>query len=279
MSSSTEVSEDFYDSDNSDDEDIVKKGPQRKLKPTQEYFIIMCRLRRGFSEHYLANLYAVGQFTISRILISSLNYMYLKFGQICIWPSKSVVIATVLDDFKDKFPNTPVITDCTEVFCEMPNILQLNLELFSSYKDHVTLKGLVGIAPSGAITFVSRLYTGSISDREIVESGFLSQQYDDNDSIMADKGFTIEDKLPLGVSLNIPAFLGSNEQMSSEDFSDSVSNSDHYQLKDTCREGYQQDKELAYLARIVPLNNFGVLNQMQSICAFLCNLQEPLISI
>lgn len=123
MSSSTEVSEDFYDSDNSDDEDIVKKGPQRKLKPTEEYFIIMCRLRRGFSEHYLANLYAVGQFTISRILISWLNYMYLKFGKICIWPSKSVVIATVLDDFKDKFPNTPVITDCTEVFCEMPNIL------------------------------------------------------------------------------------------------------------------------------------------------------------
>ena len=116
MSSSTEVSEDFYDSDNSDDEDIVKKGPQRKLKPTEEYFIIMCRLRRGFSEHFLANLYAVGQFTISRILISWLNY-------ICIWPSKSVVIATVLDDFKDKFPNTPVITDCTEVFCEMPNIL------------------------------------------------------------------------------------------------------------------------------------------------------------
>ena len=88
----------------------------------------------------------------------------------------------------------------------------------------------------------------------------MSQQYDDNDSIMADKGFTIEDKLPLGVSLNIPAFLGSNEEMSSEDVS--VSNSDHYQPKDTCRESYQQDKELAYLARIVPLNNFGVLNQM-----------------
>ena len=45
----------------------------------------------------------------------------------------------------------------------------------------------------------------------------MSQQYDDNDSIMADKGFTIEDKLPLGVSLNILAFLGSNEHMFSED--------------------------------------------------------------
>ena len=39
---------------------------------------------------------------------------------------------------------------------------------------HTTLKGLVGISPSGAITFISQLYTGSMSDREIVErSGVL----------------------------------------------------------------------------------------------------------
>ena len=33
---------------------------------------------------------------------------------------------------------------------------------------------------------------------------------------MADKGFTIEDLLPLGVSLNIPPFLGNKGQMSPE---------------------------------------------------------------
>ena len=31
---------------------------------------------------------------------------------------------------------------------------------------------------------------------------------------MADKGFTVEDLLPLGVSLKIPPFLGSKGQMS-----------------------------------------------------------------
>lgn len=52
----------------------------------------------------------------------------------------------------------------------------------------MALKGLVGISPSGAITFVSQLYTGSISDREIVvRSGLLSQAFDDGDSVMADK--------------------------------------------------------------------------------------------
>ena len=58
-------------------------------------------------------------------------------------------------DFKEKFPTTRVIIDCTEVRCEMPSSLLLNSELFSSYKNHVTLKGLVGIAPSGAIPFIT----------------------------------------------------------------------------------------------------------------------------
>ena len=39
----------------------------------------------------------------------------------------------------------------------MPSSLQLNGGLFSSYKNHTTLKGLVGISPGGAITFISQL--------------------------------------------------------------------------------------------------------------------------
>ena len=35
--------------------------------------------------------------------------------------------------------------------------------------------------------------------------------------MIADKGFTIEDLLPLGVTLNIPPFLGSNSQMIAQD--------------------------------------------------------------
>ena len=72
--------------------------------------------------------------------------------------------------------------------------------------------------PSDAITFISQLYTGSISDREIVlRSGLLSQKFEDGESVMADKVFQIQDILPLGVKLYIPPFLGRNSQMSAED--------------------------------------------------------------
>ena len=122
------------------------------------------------------------------------------------------------EDFKSKYPKTRVILDCTEIKCQMPGSLLLNSGLFSSYKNHTTLRGLIGIAPSGAITFISELYAGSISDREIVErSGILDLPFNEGDDEMTDKGFTIEDLLPLGVSLNIPPFLGQSQQIPAED--------------------------------------------------------------
>ena len=90
-----------------------------------------------------------------------------------------------------------IIIDCTELFCQSPSSLNRQNSHFSHYKHHVTYKGLIGIAPSGAITFISQLYSGSISDKEIVNRcGILRKElWDDNDSVMADRGFTIEDEL------------------------------------------------------------------------------------
>ena len=273
-----DVPEDFYNSDSDDEENVQasKKGCRRKLKPLDEFFIVLCRLRRGFSEKHLAHLYGVAQSTVSQIFVPWINYMYLKFGQICIWPSKEVVQATMPADFKEKFPTTRVIIDCTEVRCEMPSSLLLNSELFSSYKNHVTLKGLVGIAPSGAITFISQLYTGSISDREIViRSGFLSQKFENGDTVMADKGFQIADILPLGVKLNIPPFLGANTQMSAEDVARTQQIAG---LRIHVERAINKIKNFLIWKGEIPLSLFSVVNQMWSVCAFLCNTQDPLIS-
>ena len=65
--------------------------------------------------------------------------------------------------------------------------------------------------------FVSHLYAGSISDKQIVtRSGFIElpsskkevSEVEDGYSIMADKGFDIEEDLKkIGLRLNIPPFL------------------------------------------------------------------------
>ena len=176
---------------------IRKRGRSRSLRPIDEFFAVMCRLRQGFAEEHLAHLFQVSLSTISRIFITWINFMYLKLGQINIWLTRGEVNETMLEDFKQKYSSTRVIIDCTEVRCQLPSSLHLNGELFSNYKHHTTLKGLIGI-----------------SDKDIlVRSGLLDLSFQEKDSIMADKGFTIQDLLPLGVSLNIPPFLGSSAQM------------------------------------------------------------------
>lgn len=254
-----------------------KSGRPRKLAVIDEFFIVMCRLRRGFAELHLANLFGVSQSTISRLFTTYINYIYLKTGQVNIWPSRALVQKTMPGIFKDKYPNTRVIIDCTEIRCEMPSGLLLNSEMFSSYKNHVTFKGLVGIAPNGAITFVSQLYTGSISDREIVtRSGFLDLKFDDGDSVMADKGFTIDDILPLGVTLNIPPFLGENAQMSKEDV---ISTQQIASVRIHIERATNLIKNYHIWDGEVPLSLIGLVNQMWSVCAFLANARDPLISV
>ena len=78
------------------------------------------------------------------------------------------------ETFKQTYPDTQYIIDCTELFCQRHFSLFIQSSLYSSSKHRVTYKGLIGIAPSGAVTFASNLYPGSISDKEIVRrSGLL----------------------------------------------------------------------------------------------------------
>ena len=79
-----------------------------------------------------------------------------------------------------------VIIDCPEIFIEKPNSFRSQSVTYSTYKSHNISKGLVGISPSGAVTFVSDLYAGRSSDQQItLDCGILSL-VESGDSIMAD---------------------------------------------------------------------------------------------
>ena len=134
------------ESDYSEGRLLTKKGRARSLRPLDEFFIVMCRLRQGFPEDHLAQLFNVSASTVSRIFITWVNFMFFKFGQINIWPSRKSNRYNNARIFKGKYKCTRVIIDCTEVKCQMPSSLQLNGELFSAYKNNTTLKGLVGIS-------------------------------------------------------------------------------------------------------------------------------------
>ena len=158
----------------------------------------------------------------------------------------------------------------------MPSSLLLNSRLFSSYKNHTTLKGLIRIAPSGAATFVSQLYTGSISDREIVErSGILDLPFNEGSNVMADKSFMIENLLPLGVVLNIPPFLGQAQQMPPEDV---VRTHVIAALRIHVERVINKIKKFHIWDRVTPVSLFPVVSQMWAVRRFLRNVHDPTLS-
>ena len=80
---------------------------------------------------------------------------------------------------------------------------------------------------------------------------FSKPPFSKGDSIMADKGFTIEDIFPLGISLNTPLFLGMLDQMSAEDV---VQTQDIASLRIHVERATNKVKNFSIFEGVIPLS-------------------------
>ena len=195
-----------------DDPEKEKPGRKRKLELKEEFILILLRLKLGLMERHLADMFAVSVSTVSRIYITWVRFLALTFkGSILRWPSKEEIKSHIPNSFS-KYPDTRVIIDCTEFFIEKPSSPSAQKATWSDYKHHNTVKLLVGITPSGAFSFISKLWSGSTSDRRVTQESGLIDLLEEGDQVMADRGFTIRDLLTKkGVKLNMPPFTKGNQ--------------------------------------------------------------------
>ena len=153
-------------------------------------------MRLGLFERDLAHRFNVSVGTVSDIVITWANYIYLLLGSLPIWPSKDKIKERLPESFKGRYESVRGIPDCTELKCELPKDYQKHSEMYSDYKSHDRFKRLICISPSGWITFVSQLYPARISDKEVVEKSNFCQLIELGDQYLSDKGFEIHDSLP-----------------------------------------------------------------------------------
>lgn len=178
--------------------------------------------------------------------------------------------------FKTTYPKTRVILDCTEIKVQRPSSKVLNSEFYSAYKSHTTLKCLVGIAPHGAVTFVSSLYQGSISDKEITRRSGILSLIEEGNEVMADKGFLIQDLLqPLKATLTIPPFLSKTKslQFTSKEVTETQQIA---RLRIHVERAIRRIKEYQIFEKVLPLSLAGSVNQIWTICCLLTNFRGPL---
>ena len=91
-----------------------KHGRTRSLSPEQELFMVLVRLRCGLLEVDIAHRFGISQSQVSRIWTTWLSFLYHRLRALPIWPSCEYIHQTMPVCFKENYPNTRVIIDCTE---------------------------------------------------------------------------------------------------------------------------------------------------------------------
>ena len=176
--------------------------------------------------------------------------------------------------FRMLYPKTRCIIDATEIFIQMPSNPTAQQLTFSNYKNHNTLKALVAITPSGAVCFVSDLFSGNISDKRLVaESGFL-KLLEVGNSVVADRGFLIEDILPPGITMNVPPLLNETGQLTDNEWTRTR------RIASVCihvERAIERIKNYQVLHN-VSNNMHNSINQIFFVCAMLTNFLPPLVS-
>jgi len=168
----------------------------------------MIKLRLHTPDFELSRMFDVSEFSVGNIFVTWVNFMSLQWHEIDIWPSRDLVSYFMPTDFWKKFPSTRIIIDGMECPIKKPAGPVAQQASFSTYKNRNTVKVVVGSTPGGLLSHIPQSFGGSASDRQLIERSNLVDKCDPHDSVMADKGFNVQDIFAMkDISVNIPTFM------------------------------------------------------------------------
>lgn len=235
--------------------------------PVHDQLIVtLIKLRMNMYYGAIGRYYGISRFAVKKIFVFWLSQLYFEFKKIDWWSlgHKCEKCYTVL-------------LDCTEVFCEhSAQDPEFNQQLFSSYKNHYTIKFVVGMCEKGTVTFVSKAFGGSVSDRQIVEKSGLLDLLKDGDIVCADKGFTISDLLENhGVAVNLPPRLGKRRQLTAHEIK-TTNNIARRRVHIERIIGFIKDNKI--LKDTFKQSLMKYVNAIVYVCAMLSNFKSPIVN-
>lgn len=235
------------------------------------------RLKRNPSLELLCDIFGIGQGTGSRIFISWVMFLEKELHYLLPFSTREDLKGIPKPRaFKKKpFEDVRAIIDCTEFFIEKPSKISTQKATYSQYKSSNTFKLLVSMSPICHFNFVSKLYSGSISDKEIVQtSGFLDH-LQSNDGVMADKGFNIQDLLALhNARLHAPPMMSKTNISAKASTATRRVATARVHIERMIR----KLKLFNFLRGVISLTHKPYIDSVITVCAILVNLQPAAIS-
>ena len=246
------------------------------LSPKSVLLCVLMKLRLNLQHQDLAYRFNVSVTTISEIMNQCIPKVATKLSFLVQWPSRDNLLLHMPPIFKQLYPKCVSIIDCFEVFIQRPGHLTTRAQTWSNYKHHNTIKFLVSITPTGAISFLSRAFGGRVSDKVITQrSGYLDMlEY--GDIVLADRGFLIaEDVSAHHATLVIPAFTKGKSQLSARDVEQTRKIA---RVRIHVERAIERMKNFKVLSTTMSMYLVPHADSIATICAAICNLQPKLVS-
>ena len=248
-------------------------GPSRKLSYLDEFLLVLMRLKAGLFVQDLADRLGISISLVSCICITWINFLYLELSDIFPFSSQELVRKNMPQEFA-QYPTTRIILDCSEIFIQQPSAMLAQSETWSEYKHHNTWKVLVGITPNGQVSYLSDLWVGRVSDKQITRESGVLDLLDAGDNVMVDRGFDISNIVPDRVTVNMPAFLAGRDQMTAAETEETMSIAS---VRIHVERAVEQMKTYHILDGTLPNTLSPYATQIVTVCGLLTNFLPPLL--
>ena len=157
----------------------------------------LVRLKCSPTSLMLANTFGISTAACSRIVTTWILFLDKKLKFLLPFSTLSEMEGLWRPKVFRPYPNIRATLDCTEFYIDKPSRPSSQRQTYSGYESGNTFKLLVSLSPICHFNFVSKLYTGSISDKSIVQKSGFVDALESGDAVMTDKGFNIQDILAL----------------------------------------------------------------------------------